>query len=414
MKEQFIICVDDEQIVLNSLNKQLKRRFGKHYEYEFAESAEEAIELIEELLEDGHEVAMIITDQIMPGLTGVEFLAFVHEKHPTPMKVLLTGQATLDAAVAAINETGLYRFLNKPWEEEDLLLTIEKGLKEYSLLQTLKNQMETFRKFVPEQFLECLGIKSFETIESSNAIDIELSIMFIDIRGFSRMSEAMTGAETFKFLNTFYKRMDPPITDHGGFIDKFMGDGIMALFHKTTSDAVDAGIAIFKELEKFNNSKNSDVHFPVDIGIGINTGKCALGIVGSGHRNDSTVVGDTVNIASRIEGMNKHFGSHFLISEATYNKLSNPENYSTRFIGNCQVRGKSQHVNLYEIFDMDPTESKDLKLEDKESFERAIQLLQSGKKLEAKSIFEACIAKNPEDSIAEVYLNQCDYPRSNN
>jgi two-component sensor histidine kinase len=132
-KKDIILCVDDEQIILNALNKQLLRKFGSRFEYEFAESAEEAIELIDELDEAGYTIVMVISDQIMPGMAGDEFLTLFHKRFPKSMKILLTGQAALDSAMNAINKADLYRYLTKPWNESDFLLTVEKGLQQFYL-----------------------------------------------------------------------------------------------------------------------------------------------------------------------------------------------------------------------------------------------------------------------------------------
>ncbi len=132
-KKDVILCIDDEQIILNSLSKQLIRRFGTRFEYEFAESGEEALEIVEELDEDGQTVVMAISDQIMPGMYGDEFLTIFHERYPKSIKILLTGQAALDSAMNAINKADLYRYLTKPWNEEDFLLTVDRGLQQYYL-----------------------------------------------------------------------------------------------------------------------------------------------------------------------------------------------------------------------------------------------------------------------------------------
>lgn len=132
-KKDIILCIDDEQIILNALSKQLMRKFGARFEYEFAESAEEALVLTEELEQQGHTIALVITDQIMPGMNGDEFLAEFHKKCPKSIKILLTGQASLESAMNAINKADLYRYITKPWNEDDLLLTVEKGLQQYYL-----------------------------------------------------------------------------------------------------------------------------------------------------------------------------------------------------------------------------------------------------------------------------------------
>lgn len=128
-----ILCIDDEQIILNSLSKQLIRKFGTRFEYEFAESGEEALEIIDELEQEGRTVVMAISDQIMPGMYGDEFLTIFHNRFPKSIKVLLTGQAALDSAMNAINKADLYRYLTKPWQEDDLLLTVDRGLQQYYL-----------------------------------------------------------------------------------------------------------------------------------------------------------------------------------------------------------------------------------------------------------------------------------------
>ncbi len=132
-KKDVILCIDDEQIILNSLSKQLIRKFGTRFEYEFAESGEEALELIDELEEDGRTVVMAISDQIMPGMYGDEFLTIFHNRYPKSVKILLTGQAALDSAMNAINKADLYRYLTKPWNEDDFLLTVDRGLQQYYL-----------------------------------------------------------------------------------------------------------------------------------------------------------------------------------------------------------------------------------------------------------------------------------------
>jgi two-component sensor histidine kinase len=128
-----VICVDDEQMILNSLHRQLTRRFGKQFEFESCESGEEALELIEELDQGNHQVVMVITDQIMPGMTGDQLLVKIHEKYPRIIKVLLTGQAAVESAINAVNKADLYRYITKPWGESDLLVTVERGIQQYYL-----------------------------------------------------------------------------------------------------------------------------------------------------------------------------------------------------------------------------------------------------------------------------------------
>ncbi|RKZ81242.1 MAG: response regulator [Candidatus Parabeggiatoa sp. nov. 1] len=128
MSKPVILCVDDEAVVLDSLKIQLKQEFGDTYFYEFAESADEALEIIDELHEEEVEVFVIVSDWLMPGMKGDELLIRVHEKFPNIIKVMLTGQADDDAIERAHHKAHLHRCLHKPWDGKELIETIKSGL----------------------------------------------------------------------------------------------------------------------------------------------------------------------------------------------------------------------------------------------------------------------------------------------
>ncbi|MDM8558738.1 response regulator [Candidatus Parabeggiatoa sp. HSG14] len=128
MAEQVILCVDDEEIVLNSLEMQLREELGEEYTYEFAESAEDALEIIEEFNTEDIEVLVIVSDWLMPGLKGDEFLIKVHQKFPKVVKLLLTGQADEEAVERAKNQANLHKCIHKPWKTTELIDSIKSGL----------------------------------------------------------------------------------------------------------------------------------------------------------------------------------------------------------------------------------------------------------------------------------------------
>ena len=123
--KKVILCVDDEKTILKSLKAQLKKHFNKNYTYECAESALEALEIIEELSQDEATITVIVSDWLMPQMKGDEFLAQVHQKYPSITKVMLTGQANEDAIERAQREANLYRCLHKPWNEQELIEVLE-------------------------------------------------------------------------------------------------------------------------------------------------------------------------------------------------------------------------------------------------------------------------------------------------
>lgn len=131
MRESVIVCVDDEEIVLRSLKRELNETFGDEYAIETAEGGEDALELFEELLEEGYEVPLIIADHIMPGIKGDELLKHIHARSPKTLKIMLTGQANMEAVTNAINYANLYRYIAKPWEKADLVITVKEALRSY-------------------------------------------------------------------------------------------------------------------------------------------------------------------------------------------------------------------------------------------------------------------------------------------
>lgn len=146
-----ILCVDDEKITLDALGHQLMRYFHELYEYEFAESGEEALKLVRELEESGKTVSLIVADQIMPGMKGDELLTTLQQSHPQMIKIMLTGQASLESAINVINQANIYKYVRKPWDEQELMQVIEKGLQRYQLENQKERRQELFR-YKAEEF----------------------------------------------------------------------------------------------------------------------------------------------------------------------------------------------------------------------------------------------------------------------
>jgi class 3 adenylate cyclase len=175
-----------------------------------------------------------------------------------------------------------------------------------------------------------------------------MTILFSDIRNFTTLSEAMTPDENFAFINAYLERMGPVIRDHNGFIDKYIGDAIMALF-ESADDAVRAGIAMLATLEAFNAERGAKGRAPINIGVGINTGTLMMGTIGEKHRMDGTVISDAVNLASRVESLTKTYHVGLLISQHTLQSLSNPKVYDIRPVDDVVVKGKTHPVTIYEV-----------------------------------------------------------------
>ena len=131
MKQSVILCVDDERIVLDSLKVELKRSLGKNYIIETSDSGQDALEVIRDFIDDGYEIPLVISDYIMPNMKGDELLQLIHNEHPKTLKVMLTGQANTEGITNAVNFANLYRFISKPWNSADLVMTITEAVKSY-------------------------------------------------------------------------------------------------------------------------------------------------------------------------------------------------------------------------------------------------------------------------------------------
>lgn len=406
-KKPVILCVDDEQFVLNALNKQLQSKFGDRYEYEFAESAEEAITVIDDLAAKGYPFVMVISDQIMPGMTGDQFLTYVHKKFPTPIKIMLTGQASLDSAISAINNADLYRYLTKPWQEEDFLLTVEKGLQQYKLLEEKNKQTEIFSNFVPREFLVRLN-KSIMEIKLGDHVEREMCVLFSDIRNFTKISETMTPEEAYYFINKYLQYVEPAIHKNNGFIDKYIGDAVMALFDKP-EDALQAAIAIQRNIEKLNRDNKDEKYAPIESPIGLHLGSLMLGIVGVEKRMQGTVISHAVNIASRLQGLARDYGCHIIASEEFLKKLTIDPPPQNRFLGKIRVKGKQNELSIFELIDPAEKDLASKTMLSKAEFEEGLDLFFAKKFAEACVKFNSVLKTNPQDKSAKIYLERSAY-----
>jgi len=262
-------------------------------------------------------------------------------------------------------------------------------------------------KFVPRQFLNLLGYESIAEVALGDQVQQDMSVLFSDIRDFTALSEELTPAQSFEFNNSYLKCMDPVIERHHGFIDKYIGDAIMALFSGEADDAIKAGIGMLYELRAYNQCRSQLGCAPIEIGIGVNTGPLILGMVGGAHRMQGTVVSDTVNLAARVEDMTKDYKVDLIITQQTVDRLHRPEAYSLRQIARVKVRGRVEQVTLYEAFDADLPELRDKKLETAPLFQTALDCYHHHQIPAAIQNFQACLRQNPDDTIAHTYLNRC-------
>lgn len=271
----------------------------------------------------------------------------------------------------------------------------------------LKEQISSEGRFVPYNMLSLLGKENIRDINLGDQIEKELTILFADIRDFTPLSETMTPKENFDFINSYLHQMEAIITSHGGIIDKFLGDGIMAVFPTWPDAAVNCAIIMLQQLKKFNKKTTIKGIPPIKIGIGLNTGLCMLGTIGGPGRMECTVISDAVNLASRLETITKKYKVNLLIGENTFNSLQDSRMFTVRFIDRVLVNGKTQPQSIYEVYDTDCYKSKSLKTKTKRWFEEALAHYHYKEIDTAKTLLQKCVKLNPDDLPAQVYLDRC-------
>lgn len=212
----------------------------------------------------------------------------------------------------------------------------------------LENLNQSLERFIPHEVLGFLSKKSIVDVRLGDFSEEFMSVFFLDIRNFTALSEGMNPAETFRFINAFLERFGPVIREQGGFIDKYLGDGFMALFPGYPDRALDAALAMRPLLEEFNRSLGEGVP-PIRYGIGINSGRLMVGTIGENRRMDSTVISDTVNTASRLEQLTKTHGVDVLISDSTVRALDRPDRYPLEKIGDERIKGRIGTVGVFKL-----------------------------------------------------------------
>ena len=266
---------------------------------------------------------------------------------------------------------------------------------------------KAYHGFVPMEFLKFLKKDSIIDVRRGDQTQQEMTVMFTDIRSFTDISESMSPKENFDFLNSYLGLVGPLVRSNGGFIDKYIGDAIMALYPVSPDDAVKAALDIQKTIYEYNQKRSEKNLMLIAIGTGIHTGLLMLGILGEDERVDSTVISDNVNLASRIEGLTKKFGANIIISETTYEGMKVRGLYTFRYLGMIRVKGKKHPIGVYEVLDGCFAEERENKIKASNLLAKGIAEFKNGDFRLAGGYFKKGAEKYPDDSAFKVYLNIC-------
>lgn len=420
-----ILLVDDNTTNLQILHQTLD---GRGYRLLIAKNGERALAI-------AHEVkpSLILLDIMMPGMDGFEVCRRL-KADPEMGEIPVIFLSALDDTADKVKglDLGAVDYISKPFQAEEVIARVNTHLTISSLKKSLaeKNKalqasneildervkertaelvelITAYECFVPREFLSLLDKESILQIRLGDQINQEMTVMFADVRGWTMLSEGMSPQENFNFINAYLRRVSPVIKEHGGFIDQYYGDGVMALFPEAPDGAVMCAIAMHAAVSGYNKEREKEGFQPIGIGVGLHTGDLMLGIIGNEERMQGAVVADAVNLAARLERLTRIYGTSVTLSETTLSRLKEPDKYKHRFVDKVRVKGKKESVTVYEVFDGDPQPVVELKEQTKSSFEEGLRLYYERKFSESSVHFNRVLEKNPEDMAARIYLKRC-------
>ena len=343
------ILVADDEVDLEVLIKQKFRQKIREQEYEFifAVNGNDALEK----LQQHPDVDIVLSDINMPGMDGLTLLSRLSESCPLVKSVIISAYGDMENIRTAMNR-GAFDFITKPINFEDLSVTMEKTIRHcIQLRETLKAIRENsiLKMYVDENVLNFMGSREFESSLMANE-SIEATIVFIDICSFTSISENESPDVVVKLLNSYFEIMVKEIIAQGGYIDKFIGDAVMAVFRGDfhLDRAIDASLSVRNKIEN-SASLPENVTFIPRVSIGINSGEMISGNIGSAslRRLDYTVIGDTVNTAQRLQSAAAP--GQILINTSAYEKVK--ESFNCRKVGEVSLKNKAQHMMVYEVLD---------------------------------------------------------------
>lgn len=271
----------------------------------------------------------------------------------------------------------------------------------------IASQRDSFARFVPQRMLELLDKSNIADVKPRDSKALDLTVMFSDIRSYTSISERLPSHDVFELLNSYFEITNPIISAHGGIIDKYIGDAIMSVFPNSPDAALKSVIDINREMRLFNEARRKSGEPEILTGTGIHFGPVDLGTVGDSTRLQATVIGDAVNLASRLESATKVFGVRVLMSEAAYARIEAPGDFHLRPIDTVRVKGKEQPIQIYEVFDLDAPSIIEQKTAAEAIFAEALHRYKTGDFEKARDLFVACAAECPTDTVISVYIKRC-------
>lgn len=388
-----ILIVDDEPVNLKVLKNHLEQA---GYHVTMANDGQEALKI----LEQKEKYHLVLLDVMMPRIPGYEVCQKIRERYllsELPV-IMVTAKNQVSDLVEGLS-IGANDYIIKPFSKDELLARVQTQLHAFDI-------HEATGRFVPHEFIQSLGRHGIIDLELGDMVERNVHVMFSDIRDYTSLAEDMTPTENFKFVNSLAGKVGPIVKNNNGIINQYLGDTIMMLFLQKADEGVQAAIDILLMTQEYNIYRKTKQRSPIKLGMGIHSGPLMMGIIGDQSRTEAAVISDTVNTASRMEGLTKHFHVNFILSEETVQKLENRDKYSLRPLGKVQAKGKYHPIGIYECFEGDNPEQKRLKKQTLENFHKAMDAYYSKDMVQALRYFESVYHANPADLTTFGFLNK--------
>ncbi len=307
---EIVLLIDDEEPNLIALEGILSRK----YRILKASSAAEALEILHT-----PGITVIVSDQRMPGMTGVQFFQEVEKRQHPATRIILTGYSELSSVVEGINSGHIFKYLTKPIVPEDLLHVLSEAVDHFNITQVNLRLLGMLKDLIEDnaQLAKRLGSRA-DAINQESGDDsisfqkpkkVSLAIMVIDIRGFTHLTNTMSAEKVIEILQMIYRPLHQIIYDSGGFVDKHMGDGVMAIFGLSGVQGTQAGIDCMRKIVKaypaVSKSLGSLGVEALKIGIGLSAGEVVMGVLGTPARSELAVIGRPATLAYKLQEMTK-------------------------------------------------------------------------------------------------------------
>lgn len=352
-------------------------------------------------LEDGRVPELLILSDALPGPGVQELCRDVRTRldvNELPI-LLVSTEDRWNQLVRGVS-LGVNDYLLRPVGRAELLARVRTQMQ-------IAELNRAYSRFVPKEFLRLLDRQSIVDVRLGDQIQREMTVFFCDIRSFTALSESMTPEQNFNFLNSYLQRVAPVIRDNRGLIDKYIGDGIMALYPECPEDALRTVVQMRATIRLYNKHRANCGYRPIEVGMGLHTGQLILGTIGYQDRMESTVISDAVNLAARLESLNKRFGTTAIVSDATLARVERRELYGARYLGRVRVQGKLQTVPVYDLYQGELEATMEGRSATKTTFEAAVRLMEAGRMDEAAQHFSEVLQMDPTDEVAHRLLMCC-------